>query len=125
MLPLPLLNQLSGFLPVTRSDGVQFLSGVSVWLIVIFKRLDPLRPDFGYQVEAVRSDISGMVGITGTALAMAVILVESELTGLCRSPEVPGVIADRRPAAATDTYLPVPSPNEVVKSPLSHVHPVA
>ena len=51
---------------------------------------------------------------------MAVVLVEPELLGLGRGPEMPGVIADCRSATTADTYLAVPQTDEVVENSLGH-----
>lgn len=72
-----LFNQCTQQSPVTRSDALQFLSGVSVWLIARFERLDALKANFGDEVDAVWSDVAGVVCITGCTLAMYVVLVEA------------------------------------------------
>jgi len=108
-----------------RSNRVKLFSGVSVWVVVVFKRHDSLSADFRDEIDSVLSDCAGVMDVAGCALQMTVIFVEPELTGRRCRPEVSCVIFSCRCTAAANaaTSL-IPGSYVIVEGSLCHGHPM-
>lgn len=61
------------------SNGFEFFDGVSVWDVIVFKRLDALRPDFLDKAKAVLLLIARQLNVTVVALFTDIVFVIAEM----------------------------------------------
>ena len=76
---LPCFDELSPQRAVMLSDGFEFFDGVSVWGIVVFERLDALRPDFLDKAKAVLLLIARQLNVTVVTLFTNIVFVIAQV----------------------------------------------
>ena len=97
-LQLLTFDQLARSLAVLCLDGLEFINGVLIRLMVAFQHHEPTHTYLGYQPNPVRQDVAGQVCIARLALEVHVVFEESQLgCGLCRKVMTGVDLATMRP----------------------------